>query len=169
MLLNSGIRVESVPQAVLYAQAPQTTRQADSQRMRWEGGRFSAARRDGLRLLARLLQSRSAAKLDWAMDLFTPPMGILVGVPVLAMLVCIPLALLWGGPLAFMAWAWLAVLLGSAVYILGGLLISGADRRAYKYLLYTPIFLVWKLRIYAVMLLGKGPRGWVRTERTTLS
>ena len=168
-LLNAGIRVESVPGAVLYAQAPQTSKQADSQRMRWEGGRFTAARRDGLRMLADFARHRSAAKLDWAMDLLTPPVGILVGVPILMLLINIPLALVWRGPLGLLSWIWTAALLGAIIYVLGGLMISGADRRAYLYLLCTPIFLIWKLRIYATMLLGKGPRGWVRTERTTLS
>jgi hypothetical protein len=114
------------------------------------------------------LRHRSAAKLDWAMDLLTPPMGILIGVPVLMLALNVPLALIWGGAFAAMAWAWLAVLLGGSTYILGGLLISGADRRAYLYLLTTPLFLLWKLRIYGAMLLGRGPRGWVRTERTTM-
>lgn len=169
MLLDAGIRVESVPRAVLYAQAPQTGKQAGSQRMRWEGGRFALLRRDGPRLLLEALRHRSAARLDWAMDLFTPPMGILVGLPLLMMAVNAPLAWLWGEPLSALAWAWLALLAGAFAYVIGGLLISEADRRAYLYLLATPIFLIWKLRVYATMLLGRGPRGWVRTERTTLS
>jgi cellulose synthase/poly-beta-1,6-N-acetylglucosamine synthase-like glycosyltransferase len=168
-LLNAGIRVESVPGAVLYAQAPQTSKQADSQRMRWEGGRLAAARRDGIAMLRDFLKHRSAVKLDWAMDLLTPPVGILVGVPVLMLMVNVPLALLWPGVLGWVAGAWALALLGATIYVLGGLMISGAERRAYLYLLATPIFLVWKMRIYAAMLLGKGPRGWVRTERTTMS
>lgn len=169
MLLDAGIKVEYVREAELYAQAPQTSKQANSQRMRWEGGRLAVARRDGLRMLASALRLRSATKLDWAMDLLTPPMGILIGLPVLMLAVNAPLALIWGGAFTFMGWAWLALLIGGATYVVGGLLISGADRRAYLYLLATPIFLLWKLRIYAAMLLGRGPRGWVRTERTTMS
>lgn len=169
MLLNAGVRVESVPGALLYAQAPQTAGQANSQRMRWEGGRLSAARHDGLTMLRDFVRHRSAAKLDWAMDLLTPPVGILVGVPVLMLLVVVPLSMLLPGPLTFAGWAWLVVLLGAAFYVVGGLLVSNADRRAYLYLLFTPFFLIWKLRIYAMMLLGRGPRGWVRTERTTMT
>lgn len=168
MLLDAGIRVESVPRAVLYAQAPQTTRQADSQRMRWEGGRFALARRDGLRLLRSAVKHRSLARLDWAMDLLTPPVGILVGVPVMMLALDIPLALLLGAPLGLVAWLWLASLTGAAIYVLGGLLVSGAHPKAYLYLLCTPLFLFWKLKVYATMLLGRGPRGWVRTERTTM-
>ena len=165
-LLNEGIRVEAVPKAVLYAQAAQTSRQASSQRMRWEGGRFALARRDGLRMLLDAFRVRSAAKLDWAMDLITPPMGILVGVPIIMLLLNSLLYTTWSGPLGLASWMWLATFVGACAYVLGGLVISGADRRAYKYLLSTPLFLIWKLRIYAIMLLGRGPRGWVRTERT---
>lgn len=169
MLLDAGIRVESVPRAVLYAQAPQTSKQADSQRMRWEGGRLALARRDGLRLLRTAIRHRSLARLDWAMDLLTPPMGILIGLPIVMLVVNVPLSLLLGSPLVEASWGWLGLMLGACVYVLGGLLISGADRRAYLYLLCTPLFLIWKLKVYATMLLGRGPRGWVRTERTTMS
>ena len=126
---------------------------------------FAAARRDGLHMLRDFLRYRSAAKLDWAMDLLTPPVGILVGVPVIMLLLNVPLSMLWGGVPDFMARAWIVALLGGVIYVMGGLLVSGADRRAYLYLLCTPIFLAWKLKIYATMLLGKAPRGWVRTER----
>jgi cellulose synthase/poly-beta-1,6-N-acetylglucosamine synthase-like glycosyltransferase len=169
MLLDAGIRVESVPRAVLYAQAPQTSKQADSQRMRWEGGRLALARRDGLRLLRTALRHRSLARLDWAMDLLTPPMGILIGLPIVMLVINVPLSLLLGWPLVGASWGWLGLLLGAGVYVVGGLMISGAQRKAYVYLLCTPLFLVWKLKVYATMLLGRGPRGWVRTERTTMS
>jgi cellulose synthase/poly-beta-1,6-N-acetylglucosamine synthase-like glycosyltransferase len=168
-LLNAGIKVESVPQAVLYAQAPQTARQADSQRMRWEGGRFALMKRDALPLLREFLRTRSAAKLDWAMDLLTPPMAVLIGVPGLLLAITLPLALVWGGPLVVVSWALAAILASAAVYVLAGLLISSAKPRAYLYLLCTPIFLVWKVKIHAMMMVGRGARGWVRTERTTMS
>lgn len=137
--------------------------------MRWEGGRLTAARRDGTHMLRDFLRNGSAAKLDWAMDLLTPPVGILIGVPIIMLGINALLASFWPGPLSILLWAWLLTLLGACFYVIGGLLISGADKRAYLYLLATPIFLVWKLKIYATMLLGRGPRGWVRTERKTLS
>jgi 1,2-diacylglycerol 3-beta-glucosyltransferase len=168
-LMDAGITVEYVDEAVLYAEAPQTGSQASSQRMRWESGRFSVARRDGLRLLAAAIRHRSVAQFDWSMDLLIPPMGILVAVPVFMLALGAPFAL-WPGasPLAaIVSWAWLASLVGAGAYVLGGMLICGADPRAYLYLLSTPVFLAWKLRIYASMLLGRGPRGWVRTERTS--
>lgn len=167
LLLQAGIRVDAVAAAVLYAQAPETAHQATSQRMRWEGGRFALARRDGLRLLRDALRERSPAKFDWALDLLIPPLAILVGVPAILLLINAVLALFGGAP-ALMGVAWLLTLLGLSVYVVGGLLIGGADRRAYLYLLATPLLLVWKLRVYGLLLLGHGPRGWVRTERTRI-
>jgi 1,2-diacylglycerol 3-beta-glucosyltransferase len=168
-LLDAGVKVEAVPGALLYAQAAQTRKQADSQRMRWEGGRLSLARRDGVRLLRGFFQTGSAARLDWAMDLFTPPMAILVGGPLLMAGLNLCMAILLGASaVSFMAYAWFAVLVGTCIHVMGGLLISEADPRAYLYLLSTPLFLVWKVQVYAAMLLGKGPRGWVRTERTSI-
>jgi 1,2-diacylglycerol 3-beta-glucosyltransferase len=168
-LLEAGIRVEAAPGAVLYAEAPRTRRQADSQRMRWEGGRFALARRDGVRFLQAFFRSGSVARLDWAMDLLTPPMAILVGMPLLMAILNGVLTQLLGTTIVtFTAWIWLAVLAGTCIHVIGGLLISGADPRAYLYLLSTPLFLVWKLQIYIAMLLKRGPRGWVRTERTLI-
>ena len=168
-LLRAGIRVEPVPGAVLYAQVPQTAEQARSQRMRWEGGRFALARRDGIRLLREFQRERTAAKLDWAMELFTPPLAILVGVPLGLLLLNTALGWLVGSPPGLALTGWALSLIGVGIYVVGGLLISGADRRAYLYLLATPLFMLWKLRIYGAMLLGRGPRGWVRTERTTIT
>jgi cellulose synthase/poly-beta-1,6-N-acetylglucosamine synthase-like glycosyltransferase len=168
-LLSTGIRVEAVPEAVLYAQMPQTSQQATSQRMRWEGGRFAMARRDGKRLLGEFLRERSLVKLDWAMELLQPPLAILVGVPLALLALDLPLAWWAGGPLGALSVAWAAVLASTFLYVIGGLLISGAQPRAYLYLLCTPFFLLWKVRIYAAMLLGRGPKGWGRTERTTIS
>lgn len=174
-LLDAGVRVESVPAAVLYAEAPRTRAQADTQRMRWEGGRFALARRDGMRLLHSSLRSHSAPRFDWAMDLLTPPMAILIGIPLLMTLLNAGLWLLlsmlgMSTPVAgYAVWAWLALFFGACIHVVGGLLISGADPRAYLYLLATPIFLIWKLQIYVVMLLGRSPRGWVRTERTSIA
>jgi cellulose synthase/poly-beta-1,6-N-acetylglucosamine synthase-like glycosyltransferase len=167
-LLAAGIRVESVPQAILYAQAPQTAKQADSQRMRWEGGRFAMMKRTAGPMLRDFLQTRSLVKLDWAMDLLTPPTAILVGVP-LILLGANELSRLLGVPSSIVGWLWLAILTGVLTYVLGGLLISSARPKAYLYLLCTPIFLVWKLKVHAMMLMNRGVSGWVRTERTGMS
>ncbi len=168
-LMNRGITVRSVPQAVLYAQAARTGKQADSQRMRWEGGRFALIKRDTLPLLRAFIRTRSIARLDWAIDLLTPPMAILIGMPLMLLVVNAALAWLWGGPMVLAGWVWLTVLASACVYVLGGMLICGAKPKAYLYLLCTPLFLVWKVKIYALMLMGRGARGWVRTERTTIS
>ncbi len=165
-LLDAGIRVEPVAQAVLYAQAPVTGRQASTQRMRWEGGRFALVKRDAPRMLVNFIRTRSMAHLDWAMDLFIPPLAILVGVPLIMLAVNLLPAMV-SGAVSTLSWAWLGTLAGTAVYVLGGLLISGARPQAYLYLLCTPFFLAWKAKIYMLMLLGRGPNGWVRTERTT--
>jgi len=156
-----------VAEAVLYAQAPETAQQADSQRMRWEGGRFALARRDGLRLLAESLRERSIAKLDWAFDLLIPPLAILVGVPGIMLVINAGLTLLGAG-LAVVSATWALTLLAAFLYVIGGMLIGGAPLRAYLYLLATPLLLLWKARIYAAMLMGRGPPGWVRTERTSI-
>ncbi|HST04783.1 MAG TPA: glycosyltransferase family 2 protein [Chloroflexia bacterium] len=168
-LLAAGIRVESVPQAILYAQAPQTAKQADSQRMRWEGGRFAMMKRTAGPMLRDFVQTRSLVKLDWAMDLLTPPTAILVGLPLILLGANELSRLLLGVPSSIVGWLWLAILTGVLTYVLGGLLISSARPKAYLYLLCTPIFLVWKLKVHAMMLMNRGVSGWVRTERTGMS
>ena len=59
----------------------------------------------------------------------------------------------------------LLIILGQIIYIFYGLYLVKAPRKVYQALLYAPAFIVWKIGVYVRVLLGRGEKGWVRTER----
>ena len=57
------------------------------------------------------------------------------------------------------------VMAAQAIYLLAGLHLDRAPGIVYRSLLYAPVYVVWKVRRVAGILLGKQERTWVRTAR----
>ena len=57
------------------------------------------------------------------------------------------------------------LLLGQSIYILVGLILSGAPKKVYQALFYAPVFIVWKVWLYVRVLIGLDRKGWTRTVR----
>lgn len=158
-MLEKGELVRYNPDAIVLGEMPTSSKQAESQRMRWEGGR--------LELLKRWLPSLSFEWLtrwqfhyyDAIMDLCIPPLSLL---------------LMLGLVLEF--WAYLCAptffvtvlgaLLGIVAYVVAGVLSKKRPLHAWLALLAAPFFLLFKLSLYAKMSLRKkATLGWVRTAR----
>jgi len=166
------LRVAYEPRSIVKAQMPTTTQQANSQRRRWEIGRYELVKQKAIPLLREGLVARNILLLDTAFDLMIVPMGELVA-----------LSVLWTvGSLAAFHFFWHAhmivdyVLVGALwsgllVYILYGLNVAGAHRAAYMALLFAPVYVVWKLLLYVPSIASKFSRNkenqeqWIRTER----
>jgi cellulose synthase/poly-beta-1,6-N-acetylglucosamine synthase-like glycosyltransferase len=167
-LALAGLKVTYVPEAVLYGQAAATGKQATSQRMRWEGGRWAQARQDIPPLMRRAVTRLDFVAFDRAFDLIIPPLALL------AMLLVIPTVLntvlwLWlGGSLGATLTGWLGLLAGMGLFVFGGLAVARAPRYAYLALLFAPIYIIWKMRVYAKMLFRRIPQEWVRTQRSKI-
>ena len=170
LLSNHGVRVAYAPQARVLAQMPVTAAQGESQRARWEGGRYRLMRSRVPKLLAAAVRRRDARLLVAALDLIVPPLAELVGI-----------LALWAGAWALgggllapatrlgFALAWGVVALGFVVYVLAGLQRAGASPEAYRALLRAPFYVIWKLVLYlrrsrSAPLPGASDE-WVRTER----
>lgn len=157
LLLLKGRRTAFTPRAKVFGEMAAAKRQADTQRRRWEGGRFDLLRTQGPKLLHRFTQSREWACMDAFLDLATPPLSMLVllqGVLALAAWVLFP------GVLILAIWA----LAGSVIYVLAGLLLDKAPFRIWLALFAAPLFILWKMGLY-VKLIKSGPNQWERTER----
>lgn len=158
-LLRAGLRVEFVPNAVVYGEMPDSLRRADSQNLRWEAGRLATVRRQALPLLAFGLRRANLAAVDAAIEQLVPP----ISVPALIAAAALPAGLLAGAPAIWMpAGAFLAVLAG---YLLTGLLIARVGLRSWLALGFAPAYAAWKCLIYLRALLSRGDRPWVRTAR----
>jgi cellulose synthase/poly-beta-1,6-N-acetylglucosamine synthase-like glycosyltransferase len=158
-LILAGERVSFAPDAVVLSEMPASLRAATTQNVRWEAGRREMLRRFGGRLIGEALRRRSFVLADAAIDLLAPPVSIVSA----AVLGCLIAAVVAGSPVA----AGLALAAGAllAFHVFGGLILVRAPAALYRALLFTPLLVVWKLALYARLLLGLGPLRWVRTER----
>ncbi len=158
-LVAAGLRVEYVPEAILWSAMPTSLKQARSQQMRWEQGRLSLVRHQVPRLLWQALRTRNGSLLDATLEILTPPLSALAGLTLL----CVIGALLLASPLGLGLAAFLLVSMGA--HVLVGLRLARLSPAAYRSLLFAPLFILWKFWVYLVALLPSGERRWVRTSR----
>ncbi|GIV88773.1 MAG: glycosyl transferase [Chloroflexus sp.] len=158
-LILAGERAMFAPDAVVWAEMPDSLRAAQSQNERWERGRLEMVRRYVPQLLREGLRRRSFLLIDAAIEQLIPPFSVVTGMSVLVALIAIvlrePAALALTG----------FIIGGQVVYVLSGLLLVRAPWSIYRSLLFTPFFLGWKLWLYIRLLLGVKPRDWIRTTR----
>jgi len=168
MYLRHGVGVKFAAGAQVFGQMATTTQQADSQRKRWEGGRLPLLKNWALPLWREGLRERNLAKLDGAVDLFVPPLTLLVLLTAAGWLVALALALLHAAPLGWLACGvWGGSLLGLVVYVCTGLALVEAPAGVWLRLAAAPVFVGWKIGVYLRMACTrkKTPSEWVRTGR----
>ncbi|HEV2028850.1 MAG TPA: WecB/TagA/CpsF family glycosyltransferase [Candidatus Dormibacteraeota bacterium] len=160
----AGIRPRFALRAKVSGPMPVSRAGAVRQRLRWEGGRFNVVKTRLWPLVRAAAVRRDANLLDAALDLATPPLGLLC------------LAILGGDAIAgtFVAahlvplWVlvpWIVALLSIPTFVLVGLLAAGAPRSTYRALLGAPVFLAWKLITYLRLLRGFDALRWDRSDR----
>jgi cellulose synthase/poly-beta-1,6-N-acetylglucosamine synthase-like glycosyltransferase len=162
-LVAQGIRVEFAPETWVKADMPVTLKQATSQNDRWERGRLELARQRVPRLVWDGLRRRSWLQVDAAVEQLIPPMSVPFALAVLV----IPIAVLLGA-------SWLAVAAALCLSLYAGHLVAAlvlvrAPAGIYLALGTAPIYIVWKVGLYARALLGERKTTWVRTARTPTS
>lgn len=158
-LILDGERTMFAPDAVVWAEMPNTLKAADSQHARWERGRVEMVRRFVPRLLRESLQRRDFMLFDAAIEQLIPPFSVLAGASAAALGAAVVLR---SRPAVIIGTALIG---GQAVYVLTGLAMTGASPKLYQALLYAPGLVVWKILLYLRVLFGAGPKAWVRTAR----
>ena len=161
-LILAGERVTFAPDATVWAEMPDSLAGSQTQNARWEQGRLEMVRHYVPTLLRRAARERNFVLFDAALEQIIPPFSVLVGLSGVGMITAVaqskarrPFALFLG----------LFALVGQAVYLLIGLRLARAPRAVYRALLGVPRFLLWKIRLYLGVLLGKKEEAWVRTGR----
>ncbi len=168
MYLRHGIGVKFMPGAQVYGQMATNRNQADSQRKRWEGGRKALIEEWALPLWREGWRERNFSKLDGAMDLFIPPLSLLVMAVTLGWLLMLVVTILHASPLSVIGLGvWTATLLSIVFYLMTGLALTRAPLSVWLQLSASPLFIFWKIALYFGMTSkGKTARPeWVRTER----
>jgi len=162
-LANAGHPPLAVEEAIV---SSDPAAQADTleQRRRWEGGYLASAARWVPRMVVRSLGRGDLGGLWAAIDLLIPPLALLVTLDVAALLAAALLHAFVGGALwpllalaAALAFAGIALAIawaagGSRYVTLGGLA-------------RIPVYLLWKLPLYAGLARKGSPKEWVRTRR----
>lgn len=163
-LLLEGYNIDFAPEATLWAQMPVKAKNAESQRTRWEMGRYPIIKKYVPKLVKSFFKKRSFRFLDTFVDLITPPLVNLL----LLVLVMIGLNLvLWLGgfiPVTFTL-IWLSIALMGILHLFVGLFAAGADKQMYKSIFYIPVYVFWKMKIYFTTWLKGQERQWIRTTR----
>ena len=158
-LILAGERAMFAPDAVVWAEMPDSLQNAQTQNERWEKGRMEMIRRFVPELLGQALQRRSFLLFDAAIEQLIPPFSVVAGASGALLLTALALRNSRGIALASY------IVLGQAVYVFAGLALARAPGEVYRALLFTPAYVAWKLWLYVRLLLGLKPRSWVRTTR----
>jgi cellulose synthase/poly-beta-1,6-N-acetylglucosamine synthase-like glycosyltransferase len=160
-LVQAGIRVAYVADAIVSAEMPVSLGQARSQQDRWERGRVELARGAGWSLVREFVRTGDLARLDAALELALPPLSMVVG----AVVCCCAFAaaLQWWPGLALAA----ALALALGLHVLVGAVLAQLSAREYLSLLRAPVYIVWKCWVYLGALLRRGSAPWIRTQRAS--
>lgn len=162
-LRMAGVRPVFVGGALVRGPVPASQRAAQRQRERWEGGRLHVVRTSLPSVLGRILHGELALA-DLAVDLATPPLGLLTALSAGGAILGVGLWLAGLTP----AWTfapWVIAVVAVVGYVALGLRAAGAPAQVYRDLMSAPRFLVEKLLGIAGVLRSRPAETWIRTER----
>ncbi len=158
-LVRAGLRVDFAPETTVLADMPVTLAQAATQNQRWERGRLQLLRSHVPGLLLDGLRLRSWLRIDAAIEQLMPPLSVPVALGGLALVLSI----------AVEAWPAALVaslgLLAQVVYLAAGLILVRAPLKAYLALSSAPVYMAWKVGVYAHSMINVRATTWIRTAR----
>jgi len=163
-LILKGYKIEFSPEAVVWAQMPVHSRNAESQRSRWERGRSQITKNFAGIFFKKAIRHRSIRFFDVFIDLITPPfVNMMLFVSIMTVLSFLMWIFGWIAPTAL--WLWVLLIFASVFHLLLGLKTAKADRMLYKSMLYIPIYILWKIKMYIKALSAQREMKWIRTTR----
>ncbi len=157
-MLLDGTCVHYNPDAIIWAEMAVTRKQAETQRRRWEGGRYEIFGKYAPALLKMWIKQRRFCYFDGFMDLLIPPLSALVLALFILLFTALWLFPSMALPLGF-------ALMGIGFYVVSGLVLRKAPLAVWLYLIAAPFFIVWKIPLYLKILKGGTGGEWVRTKR----
>ncbi len=165
ILLLNGIPVRFAPSASVIATMPVDARNAESQRARWEGGRYPLIRRYAWPLLRESLRRRSFRLFDAWTDLVTPPFTNLMVLAVIGLITDLIArgTGLTNDPVFVLLWS--AFIACGIAHVVFGFASAGKLSELVTLMKHVPLYVVWKVRLYARISTSRDRQGWVRTTR----
>ena len=159
-----GIRPWFAHAGLVSGPGPATRAGETRQRLRWEGGRFHVVRTRLWTLGRAAVTRRDAGLLDSALDLATPPLGVLCVATIFGVILVAAAAATRIVP----AWAlvpWALALLALPAYVVIGLRAALAPAYVWRVVLRAPFYLGWKVVTYARLAHGFDVNRWDRSDR----
>jgi exopolysaccharide biosynthesis WecB/TagA/CpsF family protein len=168
--LTNDIKVEFVSGAQVAGQMVSNSSDSDTQRRRWEGGRFDLIKQWCPKLFGKFKKERKFAFVDGIMELLVPPFSILVVVGFVGLIVSLVLPFDENRIFSSLVKSsWLLSCLIFVFYMLSGMILIKAGMFLYGRLFFAPIYVMWKMFTYGKMVLLKvfkcDSGEWVRTGR----
>jgi cellulose synthase/poly-beta-1,6-N-acetylglucosamine synthase-like glycosyltransferase len=166
-LLLHNVKVVFAPEATVFATMPHDARNAESQRARWEGGRFGVIRKYARALFVQAVKQRSVVVLDGLIDLLTPA---LVNLMIVSLTLLVLDIVLWqlGVASAVPAAIWATVFAAGIGHVVLGAIAAGQRDGMIRLFRHVPRYVFWKLGLYARMATSAGTDEWVRTARESV-
>jgi cellulose synthase/poly-beta-1,6-N-acetylglucosamine synthase-like glycosyltransferase len=165
ILLLNGIPVQFAPSAFVVAIMPADARNAESQRARWEGGRYPLIRRYAWPLLRESALRRSFRLFDAWTDLVTPPftnLMFIAGAGLATDMIALGTGLTTDPVFVVL---WLGALAGGIAHVVFGFASAGKLSELMALMKHVPLYVAWKVRLYARITTTRNSYGWVRTTR----
>lgn len=164
-LLMNGISVTFAPEAVVYAIMPSNPKNAETQRARWEIGRFPIVKKYSWILLSTSIKQKSIKIFDSFIDLISPAFVNLFSFTFLMILLnALLIVLNIEFTIAYLT-AWIVLLSIQVFYVISGFKIANADKNAYKALFNVPRYALWKFLLYVKLFIKGHSKFWIRTYR----
>ncbi|MFN1835772.1 glycosyltransferase family 2 protein [Balneola sp. MJW-20] len=169
LLMLKGHHIKFAPEATVTAKMPEKAKNAESQRARWEIGRYPIMRRYSFPLIKAFFSKRSLSYLDTFIDLIMPPMVnlllvICVFMGINTLLAVVGLTAFW--PFAL---AWFSIFLIALAHLFIGFKAAKVDRNLYVALAHVPKYAIWKFLLYAKAIFKAKEDKWIRTSRESSS
>lgn len=161
-LVENGEVIGFARDVRVYHRESSSLKQATSQRMRWSSGRFAIAWKYGFRLLARGLAEHNIVKFDAALPLIFPNPSLGINITLIGLITVLTLPVVQKDLLVLLFLVLGLLQLG--IFIVG-VFYTRNKLSKFMSIFIAPAFLVWKMVIDILSVLGIGRKKWVRTER----
>jgi len=155
-LIRAGYKVRYLHNTTVWSDMPSNSKEAKSQRERWEGGRFRMVRELVPQLLKDIIKHGRLGMIEPLLELLLLPLGFHV------VLVLI-LLLIGTGALKIVA---LLALLVIVLHVIAAMILGKAGWQDWRALLAAPFYILWKLaNLGGILRTARKNADWKRTSR----
>jgi 1,2-diacylglycerol 3-beta-glucosyltransferase len=153
------------PDAVVFAKMPMEAKNAQSQRTRWETGRFLLIKKYLPSLMKEAWRKKSYIYIDAVIDLITP--SVVNMMFIVAVMIFFNAAVLFVGMAISYSYLLLWLIAGffGLFHLFAGLYAAKAEKNLYLALLQIPRYIFWKIGLYMRIIRKNRQDEWIRTAR----